>query len=61
MTKRFECKVCEEEFSSAYEMVQHFRTAEHLKKGGIGNLNSLIEKFVGGIKADFRKDDDKKL
>ncbi len=61
MIKRFECELCEEVFSSAYEMAQHFRSEEHRKKGDIGNLDMLTEKFVSGLKADLDEAFFKKL
>lgn len=55
MIKQFRCELCEEEFSSAYEMAQHFQSEEHREKGDIGNLDLLIGKFVEGIKKDSNK------
>lgn len=53
MIKKFECELCEEVFSSGFEMAQHFRTEEHMRKGAIGNLDSLIVKFFRHIKTNI--------
>ena len=51
MDKKFYCDICEITFSSACEMARHFRSEEHREKAAGGNLDSLIEKFISGVKA----------
>lgn len=51
MTKKFYCDICGLSFSSGYEMARHFRSKEHRDKASGGNLDSLIEKFISGVKA----------
>lgn len=56
MAKQFYCDICEMTFLSGYEMAQHFRSKEHRDKASGGNLDSLIEKFVKGVKAAIDPD-----
>jgi len=53
MNKQFFCGICGIPFSSGYELAEHFRSKEHRDKAAGGNLVSLIDKFISGIKADI--------
>lgn len=53
MIRQFDCGICNKVFSSAWEMADHFRSDEHREKANGGNLDSLIEKFIAGIKTSI--------
>ena len=59
MTKRFECTICNKEFLSAYEMAQHFRSAEHKRVGEGDYLDSIIGDFISGVKTSIANQNEK--
>ena len=50
MIEKFRCYLCGKTFSSGFGLADHFRSKEHRDKAAGKNLDSLIEKFIGGVK-----------
>jgi len=48
--EKYYCNSCRLIFSSGLEMAEHFRSKEHRDTASGKNLDSLIEKFIVGIK-----------
>ena len=54
MAEKFYCDICEKIFSSGYALAYHLRSKEHRDKLNFGS-DSVIEKFIRGIKAEMDK------
>lgn len=59
MKKQFYCNICELSFESGYGLASHLRSKEHRDRLNFGT-DSVVEKFLRGVKAAIDPNKDAK-